>query len=360
MAAASFQIGRNGYAIILAFFDASEAADCGCVNSYPMAGATSSPMPATHTTRHLSPTTARPAGEAYPVHETATASEPASPPVMEMAAQAEKKRSWSWVRPDVFRQLYAAQDAASGLASDIATQLNLAPAFWFLLPTALFFSFVSWFLETYFVVLPATAHLAVFAVGAYIVFSSYFVCDYAMSRRSTSYASIPDDKKFYVLSNLIKSAVLFSYCPLAVHVLYEALALDQWSTSRIRNMGVLYAIPDFVSLFLVRRRPSCRGPHSCLDTAACHVRTGGNWLTSPSYPPIRPTAHYRTPRPLPPSLPPGLSDVGYHQAASHLRRRLYGLQPVHRLRSRERCASPRCPAPSRSLFQPFLHALRIV
>ena len=36
----------------------------------------------------------------------------------------------------------------------------------------------------------------------YIVFSAT-PCDYAMSRQSTSYASIPDDKKFYVLSNLI-------------------------------------------------------------------------------------------------------------------------------------------------------------
>jgi len=85
------------------------------------------------------------------------------------------------------------------------------------------------------------------------VFSSYFVCDYAMERRSTSYAAIPDDKKFYMLSNLIKSAVLFAYCPMAVNVLWEALALDVWNTARIRNLGVLYAIPDFVSLFLVSR-----------------------------------------------------------------------------------------------------------
>ncbi|KAL1527102.1 hypothetical protein AB1Y20_015785 [Prymnesium parvum] len=163
----------------------------------------------------------------------------------------------SWVRPDVFRQLSAAQDA-------FAAQLNLIPTFWFLLPLAIFFSITSWFLQQY-VVEGATAHLAVFAVGAYIVFSSYFVCDYTMSRRSTSYASIPDDKKFYVLSNLIKSAVLFSYCPLAVHVLYEALAFDRWSTARIRNLGVLYAIPDFVSLFLVSRMSTTtKLHHSCV------------------------------------------------------------------------------------------------
>lgn len=34
---------------------------------------------------------------------------------------------------------------------------------------------------------------------------------------------IPDDKKFYVLSNLIKSAVLLSYSPIAAHALVQVL-----------------------------------------------------------------------------------------------------------------------------------------
>jgi len=189
----------------------------------------------------------------YPVDATATPPAPAGEATAPPSKQEARQRATSWVRPDVFRQLYAAQDAASTLVTAAReVQLNLKPAFWFFVPVSLFFAFCCWFLERY-VVDNGTQHLAVFAVGAYIVFSSYFVCDYAMSRHSTSYASIPDDKKFYVLSNLIKSAVLFSYCPLAVHVLWEALAHDRWSTARIRNMGVLYAIPDFVSLFLVSR-----------------------------------------------------------------------------------------------------------
>ena len=58
-----------------------------------------------------------------------------------------------------------------------------------------------------------------------------------MSRKSTSYAAIPDDKKFYVLSNMIKSAVLFSYCPNAMHVLYMALA--QYAAARARGDSAL-------------------------------------------------------------------------------------------------------------------------
>ncbi|KAL3931554.1 MAG: hypothetical protein SGPRY_001077, partial [Prymnesium sp.] len=171
----------------------------------------------------------------------------------------------SWVRPDVFRQLYGAQDAATSFAA----QLNFTPTFWFLLPLALFFWFVSYLLQKH-VVDGATGHLAVFALGAYIVFSSYFVCDYAMSRLSTSYASIPDDKKFYPTTEmcaLAATAVLFAYCPLAVHFLYEAMALDHWSTARIHNMGVLYAIPDFVSLFMVSRMSTSTKLHHCCVVA---------------------------------------------------------------------------------------------
>ena len=84
-------------------------------------------------------------------------------------------------------------------------------------------------------------------------FSTYFVSDYFMKQMSHSYDAIPDDKKFYVLSNLIKSAVLLAYCPSCVYTLYRAMAIDDWSTPRIRNMGVLYAIPDAVSLLLVSR-----------------------------------------------------------------------------------------------------------
>jgi len=139
------------------------------------------------------------------------------------------------------------------MSGTIAAQLHVAPTLWFCFPIAAFFVCVAIFLELYVAPLGAEAHLAVFAVGSYIAFSSYFVCDYFMLRNSSSYKSIPDDKKFYVLGNLIKSAVLFSYCPLASKVLYEALVNDSWNNSRIRNLGVLYAIPDFVSLFLVSR-----------------------------------------------------------------------------------------------------------
>ena len=92
-----------------------------------------------------------------------------------------------------------------------------------------------------------------------------FVADHFMKAYSASYDAIADDKKFYVLSNLIKSAVLLAYTPSCVYTLYRAMALDEWSTPRIRSMGVLYAIPDTVSLLLVTRMAwSTRVHHLCV------------------------------------------------------------------------------------------------
>ena len=150
------------------------------------------------------------------------------------------------------------------MQATMASQLNVQPTLWFAVPVGVFFALAMAFLE-YYVVDSASAHLSVFAIGSYVVFSSYFVCDYVMNRKSKSYATIPEDKKFYVLSNLIKSAVLFSYCPLAGQTLCNALLHNMWNNARIRNLGVLYAIPDFVSLFLVSRMSlTTKAHHICV------------------------------------------------------------------------------------------------
>ncbi len=135
---------------------------------------------------------------------------------------------------------------------DLASGLHITPMLWTALPVVLVFLLLSAFLELY-VLTSAYGHLAIFGVGSYVVFSTYFVAMYYLERFSSSYTTIPDDKKFYVLSNLIKSAVLLVYCPLVARTLYLAFAHDDWSTRRIRSMGTLYAIPDFVSLLIVRR-----------------------------------------------------------------------------------------------------------
>jgi len=199
---------------------------------------------------------------AYPVSEEKmpkgeSASAPAT--AKEAASDAQAKPAMleaaQWAAPSTFRMLedFIIQD-------DL---LNLAPMFWFATPIFLLFLSLAAFLEFY--VVTAAAHAGIFFIGSYMVFSAYFVANHYMMKLSGSYAAIPEDKKFYVLGNLIKSAVLLAYSPLAAKTLWLAMVDGEWSTPRIRNLGVLYAIPDAVSMLLVQRMAwSTKVHHLCV------------------------------------------------------------------------------------------------
>ncbi len=143
-------------------------------------------------------------------------------------------------------------------------QLNIVPTLAFATPVFVIYVAAVIFVEMH-VMVTNTTHLTIFSVGFYVIFSTYYVADYHMKTMSRSYDAIPEDKRFYVLSNLIKSAVLCAYCPSCVNLLYRGLVLDEWVTTRIRTMGVLYAIPDAVSLLVVSRMAtSTRVHHICV------------------------------------------------------------------------------------------------
>jgi len=180
----------------------------------------------------------------YPVNENGAAS-------TSVASESKHERRPSSEGPETILRML----------KDIGVSLNLGPTLALCTPFFVLFSLAAGFIEYY--VLSTTAHFAVFLVGSYVVFSSYFVANYYMAAQSSSYASIPDDKRFYVLSNLIKSAVLLSYCPLAARTLYQALYFGEWSTPRIHILGVLYAIPDAVSMLLVHRMAFSTKIHHC-------------------------------------------------------------------------------------------------
>lgn len=140
----------------------------------------------------------------------------------------------------------------SSTGLDMGAGMSYLASFTILAITTTVFGLASLFLETY--VLNANAAIVVFVVGSYVVWSSYHSFHFYLMKCSKSYASIDDQpKQFYVLSNLIKSAVLLSYSPLAAVLLYETMVHDTWDSNRIRIMGTLYCIPDFVSLFMVSR-----------------------------------------------------------------------------------------------------------
>ena len=98
-----------------------------------------------------------------------------------------------------------------------------------------FFTIATIFMDIY--ILSSGSCITVFIIGSYVIFSSYFMIHYYLEKMSESYRNINEQKKFYILSNLIKSAALLAYSPIALKTLYSALALNIWHTQRIRNMG---------------------------------------------------------------------------------------------------------------------------
>eukprot|EP01063_Lacrimia_lanifica_P039072 TRINITY_DN8479_c0_g5_i1.p1 TRINITY_DN8479_c0_g5~~TRINITY_DN8479_c0_g5_i1.p1 ORF type:complete len:293 (+),score=106.77 TRINITY_DN8479_c0_g5_i1:70-948(+) len=102
-------------------------------------------------------------------------------------------------------------------------------------------------------VLRSVDHRAVFLIGSYVVFSSYFVIKHFLEEYSSSFRDVDRDNRFYTISNLIKSGMLASLTPFSARVLYQIIALDVWEETTIKNLGSLYAISDFVSLLVVRK-----------------------------------------------------------------------------------------------------------
>ena len=66
-------------------------------------------------------------------------------------------------------------------------------------------------------------------------------------------ASLTLDKQWYVKANLTKAVLLGAYSPWAAQVLWRGVLANAWSNELIHALSILYATPDLVSLFLVRR-----------------------------------------------------------------------------------------------------------
>eukprot|EP00796_Vickermania_ingenoplastis_P008578 gene8578-6018_t len=103
-------------------------------------------------------------------------------------------------------------------------------------------------------VLDTRDHLGLFLIGSYMVFSSYYMIYYFLERFSASFRRIHShDKKFYIIGNLLKAGVLISITPFAVFHLTKIILFDEWQGETLQNLGCIYAIPDFISMIIVKR-----------------------------------------------------------------------------------------------------------
>lgn len=96
-------------------------------------------------------------------------------------------------------------------------------------------------------------HWVLFGFGSFTVFCAYFMIYHFLTEYSSSFKRISQDKQFYTISNMIKAGVLAAITPFAVHQLIQIVLHDKWDNNLLKNLGCIYAIPDFVSLIVVRR-----------------------------------------------------------------------------------------------------------
>lgn len=118
--------------------------------------------------------------------------------------------------------------------------------------TSCIFLFFQCLMEFY--IINSDSYFFLFFIGSYLIYSLYFVLNYHLKKCSISYNLLnSEEEQFYVLSNLIKSGLLCIYTPLAFMLLKNIIVYDIWDNNRILTLGSLYALPDFVSLFVVKK-----------------------------------------------------------------------------------------------------------
>lgn len=102
-------------------------------------------------------------------------------------------------------------------------------------------------------ILSSEYHFTFYLCGTVLFYYTYFFTNLVLTAYNEKYLKLDEDKKMYVVSNILKSIQLGALTPLAGYVLYDTMYNDSWNNAMIKNLGVWYSIPDTVSLILVKK-----------------------------------------------------------------------------------------------------------
>jgi hypothetical protein len=83
--------------------------------------------------------------------------------------------------------------------------------------------------------------------------------------QNKKFSELPFDRKRYVIKNLIKAVYLYLLTIFASISLKNMLLYDVWNNNQIKLLGLMYCLPDFISLFRV--------PNMAKATIQHHVTT---------------------------------------------------------------------------------------
>lgn len=96
-------------------------------------------------------------------------------------------------------------------------------------------------------------HYLFYIIGSIVFHWTYYIFHELMMKSGSVYNTLHYNKQKYIASNFLKSVMLAGITPAAGYVMYDGMVNDNWNNNLIRNLGILYSIPDTVSLFVVKK-----------------------------------------------------------------------------------------------------------
>ena len=97
-----------------------------------------------------------------------------------------------------------------------------------------------------------------------IIFICYWFVEMFLSSNK-KFSELPFDRKRYVIKNLIKAVYLYLLTVFASISVKNMLLHDIWNNNQIKLLGLMYCLPDFISLFRV--------PNMAKATVQHHITT---------------------------------------------------------------------------------------
>ena len=111
----------------------------------------------------------------------------------------------------------------------------------------------------------------IYTIISIILFYSSYICLVVGSynfvdkilKENALYKTYSDQRQKYIQKNLIKSIILFILSGYAIYVIIQGVLFNHWNNQSVYFMGIVYAIPDIISLIKV--------PNLALSTRLHHV-----------------------------------------------------------------------------------------
>ena len=114
-----------------------------------------------------------------------------------------------------------------------------------------------------------------------VVFTAVMAATHALWNRFDPHfrAVNPAHKKWYVVANLVKSAILGVFCTSWRFwaTTYRAYVFDEWPDFELRRVMFLYVVTDLVALYMVPKLPRSTILHHVTSTALCVVASYGDF-----------------------------------------------------------------------------------